>query len=71
MHVHPSPRCDRLLEALLGDDLQLRRAALTDLGEIGYLPAAEPIANTLAENSLKLIVLKGLLAWIIHQPLEP
>lgn len=52
---------DRLIVALLGEDLQLRRAALSDLGAIGYLPAAEPIAETLAENSLKLIALKGLL----------
>jgi phycocyanobilin lyase subunit alpha len=41
--------------------LQLRRAALTDVGAIGYLPAAAAIAQTLAENSLKLIALKGLL----------
>jgi phycocyanobilin lyase subunit alpha len=52
---------DRLIEALGGDDLQLRRAALTDVGAIGYLPAAAAIADTLAENSLKLIALKGLL----------
>jgi phycocyanobilin lyase alpha subunit len=52
---------DALIEALQGSDLQLRRAALTDLGAIGYLPAAESIAATLAENSLKLIALKGLL----------
>jgi phycocyanobilin lyase subunit alpha len=52
---------NQLVEALRGDDLQLRRAALTDLGAIGYLPAAEAIAETLAENSLKLIALKGLL----------
>jgi phycocyanobilin lyase subunit alpha len=52
---------DRLVEALRGDDLQLRRAALTDVGAIGYLPAAGAIAQTLAENSLKLIALKGLL----------
>ena len=52
---------DRLVQALGGDKLQLRRAALSDLGAIGYLPAAEVIAETLAENSLKLISLKGLL----------
>jgi phycocyanobilin lyase subunit alpha len=52
---------DRLVEALGGNDLQLRRAALTDVGAIGYLPAAAAIAQTLAENSLKLIALKGLL----------
>lgn len=52
---------NRLIQALAGTDLQLRRAALADLGAIGYLPAAEKIAETLAENSLKLISLKGLL----------
>lgn len=48
---------------LLGDvsDLQLRRAVLTDLGAIGDLSAADAIAQTLAENSLKLIALKGVL----------
>lgn len=50
-----------LAETLRCDDLQLRRSALLDLGEVGYLPAAEAIANTLAENSIKLISLKGLL----------
>ena len=52
---------DRLVQALANDDLQLRRTVLADLGAIGYLPAAEAIAQTLAENSLKLISLKGLL----------
>jgi phycocyanobilin lyase subunit alpha len=50
-----------LIEALQGNDLQLRRAALSDVGAIGYLPAADAIAETLAENSLKLIALKGVL----------
>lgn len=52
---------DRLIAALAGDRLQLRRAALADIGAIGYLKAAEPVAQTLAENSLKLISLKGIL----------
>lgn len=52
---------ERLRRALEGDDLQLRRSALLDLGAIGYIPAGEAIAYTLAENSLKLISLKGLL----------
>jgi phycocyanobilin lyase subunit alpha len=52
---------DRLVTALDGDDLQLRRAALADLGAIGYLPGAAAIAATLAENSLKLIALRGVL----------
>ncbi|MCP2728234.1 HEAT repeat domain-containing protein [Limnofasciculus baicalensis] len=54
---------DRLIKALSGDKLQLRRAVLSDLGAIGYLPAADAIAQTLAENSLKIISLKGLLEY--------
>ncbi|MBW4520253.1 MAG: HEAT repeat domain-containing protein [Scytolyngbya sp. HA4215-MV1] len=52
---------DRLVRALANEDLQLRRTVLADLGAIGYLPAADAIAQTRAENSLKLISLKGLL----------
>lgn len=52
---------DRLVRLLTDSDLQVRRALLSDLGAIGYLPAAEPIARSHAENSLKLIALKGLL----------
>jgi phycocyanobilin lyase alpha subunit len=62
---------DRLVQALSGSDLQLRRAALADLGAIGYLPAAPAIAETLAENSLKLISLKGLLEKEIKQTQPP
>lgn len=61
---------ERLVAALSGEELQLRRAALADLGAIGYLPAAVPISQTLAENSLKLIALKGLLEHQI-QPTQP
>ena len=50
-----------LIEALQGDDLQLRRSALMDLGAVGYVKAGRAIAETLAENSMKLIALKGLL----------
>jgi phycocyanobilin lyase alpha subunit len=35
-----------------------------DLGAAGWRPALEPIAATLAENSLKLIALRGL----VEQP---
>ncbi|MDC0834273.1 HEAT repeat domain-containing protein [Geitlerinema sp. CS-897] len=52
---------DRLVRALRERDLQLRRAALMDLGAIGYLDAAQAISETHAENSLKLIALKGIL----------
>lgn len=52
---------ERLVTALKGKDLQLRRSAMMDLGAIGYVEGAEAIANTLAENSLKLIALKGIL----------
>ncbi len=51
---------ERLIEALQNPDLQLRRSALLDLGAIGYAPAAAAIAKTPAENSLKLIALKGI-----------
>ncbi len=50
-----------LVKALEGDDLQLRRSALMDLGAVGYTKAGNAIAETLAENSMKLIALKGLL----------
>ena len=50
-----------LIGALSGGDLQLRRSALMDLAAVGYLPAKDAIAKTLAENSMKLIALKGLL----------
>ncbi|MBR8830966.1 MAG: Phycocyanobilin lyase subunit alpha [Chroococcopsis gigantea SAG 12.99] len=52
---------DVLVSALGGKELQLRRSALMDLGAIDYLGAAEAIAGTFAENSLKLVALKGLL----------
>lgn len=62
---------ERLIQALEGNDLQLRRSALMDLGAIGYLGAAEAIADTLAENSLKIISLRGLLAHHLeNNPLE-
>lgn len=52
---------DQLVQRLHSQNLQLRRSALMDLGAIGYLPAAQPIATALAENSLKLIALQGVL----------
>lgn len=58
----------RLVEGLRGQDLQLRRSALIDLGAIGYLPAARAIAETLAENSIKLIALKGILEHHLELP---
>jgi phycocyanobilin lyase alpha subunit len=58
---------ERLVQALSGEKLPLRRAALADLGAIGYLPAADAIAHTLAENSLKLIALKGILEREVQQ----
>ena len=60
---------DRLIQALSNHDLQVRRALLSDLGAIGYLPAAVPIAQAHAENSLKLIALKGILeSQILRSP---
>ena len=56
-----------LVTALEGEELQLRRSALMDLGAIGYTKSAEAISETLAENSLKLIAMKGLLEAQIRQ----
>ncbi len=62
---------DRLVNSLTNSDLQVRRALLADLGAIGYLPAAVPISQTHAENSLKLISLKGILeAQIMLSPFD-
>ena len=58
---------DLLVSALKGDNLQLRRSALMDLGAIGYLPGAQAISETLAENSIKLIALKGILEHHLNQ----
>jgi phycocyanobilin lyase alpha subunit len=52
---------ERLVKMLAEGDLKLRRVVLGDLGAIGYLPAAEAIAQAQVENSFKLIALKGLL----------
>ena len=49
-----------LLGLLSDGQLQVRRAALMDLGAAGWRPAASAISATLAENSLKLIALRGL-----------
>jgi phycocyanobilin lyase alpha subunit len=51
---------EQLLELLQHGQLQVRRAALMDLGAVGWRPALDPIRATLAENSLKLIALRGL-----------
>lgn len=52
---------DLLVKMLEAGDLKLRRVVLGDLGAIGYLAAADAIAQSKAENSFKLIALKGLL----------
>lgn len=62
---------ERLVKALAGNNLQLRRSALADLGAIGYFEAADAIAQTLAENSLKLIALKGLLEHQVRELTPP
>jgi phycocyanobilin lyase subunit alpha len=59
--THDNAYGDRLVASLTNSNLQVRRALLSDLGAIGYLPAAVPISQAHAENSLKLIALKGLL----------
>lgn len=62
---------DRLIEGLSHQDLQLRRSVLLDLGAIGYFPAAKAIFDTHAENSLKLISMKGLLKHEIQNKNNP
>jgi phycocyanobilin lyase subunit alpha len=52
-----------LVKMLAEGDIKLRRVVLGDLGAIGYLAAAEAIAQAQAENSFKLIALKGLLEY--------
>lgn len=62
---------EMLVKALQEKTLQVRRSALMDLGAIGYLGATDAIANTLAENSLKLISLKGILEhYLSQQPIK-
>ncbi len=62
---------DRLIRELNNSELQQRRSVLADLGAIGYLAAAEAIAQTRAENSLKLISLKGLLEKQLQETALP
>ncbi|MEA5520788.1 MAG: HEAT repeat domain-containing protein [Limnoraphis robusta] len=58
---------ERLTQVLQSNELQLRRTVLMDLGAIGYMKAAKAIAETLAENSLKLIALQGILEHHLKQ----
>ncbi|MEB3257071.1 MAG: HEAT repeat domain-containing protein [Cyanobacteriota bacterium] len=51
---------EQLLGLLDHPQLQVRRAALMDLGAVGWRVALDPIRRTHAENSLKLIALRGL-----------
>jgi len=61
LQLSGDPRwAEPLLQLLQDSQLQVRRAALMDLGAVGWRPALEPICRTLAENSLKLIALRGL-----------
>lgn len=57
---------DRLVQALHSSDPNLRRVALSDLGAVGYLPAAEAIAKAPTENSFKLFSLKGILQYHVR-----
>ncbi len=56
-----SKYAERLVHGLSDPDVNLRRVVLTDLGEIGYLPAADAIAHCQAESSFRLFALKGIL----------
>jgi phycocyanobilin lyase alpha subunit len=52
---------EQLISQLNNPDLNMRRTALANLGQLGYLAAAEAIANCEVENSFKLAALKDLL----------
>ncbi|AFY70648.1 PBS lyase HEAT domain protein repeat-containing protein [Thalassoporum mexicanum PCC 7367] len=52
---------EQLVIQLKNPDLSLRRIALANLGQLGYLPAAEAIAQAEVEDSFKLAALKELL----------
>ncbi|MFM7087190.1 MAG: HEAT repeat domain-containing protein [Cyanobium sp.] len=61
LQLSADPRwASELVQLLQHPQLQVRRAALMDLGASGWRPALEAIRLTLAENSLKLIALRGL-----------
>ena len=61
----------RLVQALEQGDVKLKRVVLADLGAIGYLPAADAIADCSAENSFKLLALKGLIESVVGNQTEP
>jgi phycocyanobilin lyase subunit alpha len=61
---------ERLVKMLDSNDLKLRRVALGDLGAIGYIKAADAIAQAKVENSFKLIALKGLLEHQLQQEFD-
>lgn len=58
---------DLLVQGLNENSVPLKRSVLMDLGAIGYVPAGGAIAQTLVENSMKLISLKGLLETALDQ----
>jgi phycocyanobilin lyase alpha subunit len=61
LQLSGDPRwAEELVQLLDHPALQVRRAALMDLGAIGWRPALPSICRTHAENSLKLIALRGL-----------
>ena len=51
----------RIIDLLSHPQLPVRRAALLDLGAIGWRTALEPLSSALVENSVKLIALRGLI----------
>lgn len=66
-----NPEYGELLVKMLEiGDLKLRRVVLGDLGAIGYMAAADAIAHAKAENSFKLMALKGLLEHQLPDQLD-
>ncbi|MGI0479877.1 HEAT repeat domain-containing protein [Geminocystis sp. CENA526] len=65
--THDDTYGEILVTALQCGELQLRRSALMDLGSIGYVKSGDAIMKAYAENSLKLIAMKGLLEYQLKQ----
>jgi phycocyanobilin lyase alpha subunit len=71
LQLSGEPRwAEPLVQLLDHPQLQVRRAALMDLGAVGWRPSLDGIRTTLAENSLKLIALRGLVEQGVGEPDE-
>ena len=62
LELTAEPRWGRcLIDLLEHPQLNVRRAAMIDLGELGWSPALKAISSAVVENNFKLMALRGLL----------